>query len=157
MGSSVVFGLGNILLSDDGAGVHAAQALAQRLEPSSNVHILDAGTLSFTLLEYLQDAENLIIFDAADFGAQPGAVRCLECDEIDEFLGDGARRRSVHEVGLGDVLGMARLRQILPPRRALICIQARDLGWGLQPSEPVQAGVQVAAEEALRLLARWTS
>ena len=153
--SSVVLGLGNILLTDDGAGVHAAQVLAQRLQPAEGVRIIDAGTLSFTLLPYLEDADNLIVLDAAQFGAPPGTVRCLESETMDAFLADGARRRSVHEVGLGDLLGMARLEDALPARRALICIQAAELGWGLEPTAAVRAGVQAAAGEALRLLERW--
>ncbi len=157
MKSSVVLGIGNILLTDDGAGVHAAQAFSQRLPSHDGVRIVDAGTLSFTLLPYLEDADNLIVFDAAEFGAAPGVVRCLECDSMDAFLADGSRRRSVHEVGLGDLLGMARLEDALPSRRALICIQAGELGWGLEPSAPVRAAVQVAANEALQLLSRWHS
>jgi hydrogenase maturation protease len=155
--SSIVLGIGNVLLSDDGAGVHAAQSLAQRLPESSGVRVIDAGTLSFTLLGYLEDADRLIIFDAGDFGAELGAVRCLECDALDAFIADGTRRRSVHEVGLADLLGMARLQQTLPPQRALFCIQAGDLGWGLEPSAPVRIGIQQAAEAALRLLERWQS
>ena len=127
MGSSIVLGLGNILLSDDGAGVHAAQRLAERLPATSAVRIIDAGTLSFTLLGYLEEVDRLIIFDAGDFGADPGNVRCMECDTLDQFLADTTRKRSVHEVGIADLLDMARLRQILPVQRALICIQAGDL------------------------------
>lgn len=155
--SSVVLGLGNILLTDDGAGVHAAQALAQRLHSPAGIRVLDAGTLSFTLLQYLHDTDNLIAFDAAKFDAQPGEVRCLQCESMDAFLADGARRRSVHEVGLGDLLGMARLEGTLPPRRALICIQAAEIGWGLEPTPLVRAGVQVAAHQGLRLLEQWSS
>lgn len=152
---SVVLGIGNILLTDDGAGVHAAQALTQRLKSAEGIRVIDAGTLSFTLLPYLEDAENLIVFDAAHFGAEPGTVRCLESEKMDAFLADGSRRRSVHEVGLDDLLAMARLQDALPVRRALICIQAAEVGWGLEPTPPVRAGVQVAAGEALRLLDRW--
>ena len=157
MGSSIVLGLGNILLSDDGAGVHAAQTLIQRLPETSAVRVLDAGTLSFTLLGLLEDADRLIVFDAGDFGADPGAVRCLESDTLDGFLADVSRKRSVHEVGLADLLDMARLRQILPRQRALICIQAYDLGWGLEPSASVRAGIRQATDEALRLLEQWQS
>ena len=157
MGNSIVLGLGNILLSDDGAGVHAAQRLAERLPATSAVRIIDAGTLSFTLLGYLEEADRLIIFDAGDFGAHPGNVRCMECDTLDEFLADTTRKRSVHEVGIADLLDMARLRQILPAQRALICIQAGDLGWGLEPSASVRAGIRRATDEALHLLERWQS
>lgn len=157
MGSSIVLGVGNILLSDDGAGVHAAQILAQRLPTPSEIRVLDAGTLGFALLGYLEDADRLIVFDAADFGAEPGTVRCLECAALDGFLTDVTRKRSVHEVGLAELLDMARLQETLPPSRALICIQAQDLKWGTEPTAPVRAGALRAAEEALRILERWQS
>ncbi len=154
---SVILGIGNILLTDDGAGVHAAQALGQRLRSTDGIHVIDAGTLSFTLLPYLEDAENLIVLDAAQFDAEPGTVRCFESETMDAFLADGSRRRSVHELGLGDLLAMARLQDALPVHRALICIQAAQVGWGLEPTPPVRAGVELAADEALRLLDRWLS
>jgi hydrogenase maturation protease len=84
-------------------------------------------------------------------------VRCLESDTLDGFLADVTRKRSVHEVGLADLLDMARLREILPRQRALICIQAYDLGWGLEPSVSVRAGIRQATDEALRLLEQWQS
>lgn len=119
------------------------------------MHLLDGGTLSFSLLEYLTGARDLIVIDAAEIGAAPGEVRVFEGESMDVFLADTARQRSVHEVGLLDLLTMARLRDELPEKRALICIQAAEVRWGLELTPAVGAAVPAAANEAERLLDRW--
>lgn len=157
MARTVILGIGNVLLSDDAAGIRTTEHLGRRLAGRSDVQILDGGTLGFTLLEYLEDAEALIVIDAAQVGAAPGAVRSFESAAMDAFLADTARQRSVHEVGLLDLLSMARLREALPEKRALVCIQAGQVGWGVELTPAVDAAVPAAAEEAERLLERWRS
>lgn len=152
---AVVLGIGNVLLADDGAGVRAAEALSRRLGDRPGLEVLDGGTLSFTLLEYIRDTRALIVFDAAELGAAAGEVRCFEGESMDAFLADTARRRTVHEVGLNDVMTMARLGDAVPERRALICIQAAEVRWGLEVTPAVGAALQHAAEQGERLLERW--
>lgn len=155
MARAVVLGIGNVLLADDGAGVRAAEALSRRIGDRPGLEVLDGGTLSFTLLEYLRDTDALVVFDAAELGAPVGEVRCFEGESMDAFLADTARRRTVHEVGLNDVMSMARLGEGLPERRALICIQAAEVRWGLDVTPAVGVAVLQAAEQAERLLERW--
>lgn len=155
MARSVVLGIGNVLLTDDGAGIRAAECLSRRLAGREDIEILDGGTLSFTLLEYLRGADELIVIDAAQLDAAPGAVQKFESQAMDAFLANTSRRRTVHEVGLLDLLSLARLREELPDRRALICIQATQVSWGLELTPAVGDAVSVAAEEAERLLGRW--
>jgi hydrogenase maturation protease len=150
-------GIGNVLLADDGAGVRAARALSERFAARADVQVLDGGTLSFTLLEYFGDAQELVVIDAAQLGAAAGAVRSFESESMDAFLLDTARQRTVHEVGLLDLLSIARLREELPPRRALVCIQAAEVGWGLTLTPAVDAAVPAAADEVERILERWQS
>jgi hydrogenase maturation protease len=152
---TVILGIGNVLLSDDAAGIRAAEHLGRRLAGRNDVQIIDGGTLSFTLLEYLENAEALIVIDAAQVGAAPGAVQSFESEAMDAFLTDTARQRSVHEVGLLDLLSIARLREELPEKRALVCIQAALIGWGLELTPAVGAALPAAADEAERLLDRW--
>lgn len=157
LASAVVLGIGNVLLSDDGAGVRAAEALSRRLGNRPGLRVLDGGTMSFALLEYLRDTGALIVFDAAELGAPAGEVRCFEGESMDSFLADTARRRTVHEVGLNDVMAMARLAEELPEQRALICIQAAEVRWGLEVTPAVGAALPRAAAQAEALLERWQS
>ena len=73
---------------------------------------------------------------------------------MDDFL-CSTRRRTVHEVGLIDLLDMARLRGCLPPRRALLCIQPGRIDWSEQLSTPVAAALPEAVRQAAALLERW--
>ena len=155
MSNTLVLGVGNTLLSDEGAGVHAMHYLQAHSAEDSCTEFLDAGTLSFTLADDIASATNLIIFDAAQLGAAPGSIRVFENEELDEFLCSG--RRSVHEVGFADLLDIARLQYCLPVNRALIGIQPGDLGWGEYSGAAVQAAFPRAAELASALIRKWSA
>jgi hydrogenase maturation protease len=75
---------------------------------------------------------------------------------MDQFL-SSTRRRSVHEVGLIDLLDMARLRDCLPPRRALLCIQPGRIDWSEELSLPVEQALDEAGRQAVALLNRWNN
>ena len=150
----LVLGVGNTLLSDEGAGVHAMHYLQSQTSSRVDVEYLDAGTLSFTLADDIASAAHLIILDAAQLGEKPGTVRVFENDELDEFLRFG--RRSVHEVGFADLMDIARLQDCLPLNRALIGIQPGDLGWGERPGAAVEAAFPVVADRVAELIRKWS-
>lgn len=153
MSRAVILGIGNVLLTDDGAGVHAARLLAGPLAGQTDVEVVDAGTLSFTLAPLLAGARRLIVLDAARLGAPAGTVRCFFGADIDALL--GRARPSVHELGLRDLLGIARVTGTLPAERALIAIEPDCLDWGTEPSPPVAAALESAARAARELLEAW--
>jgi len=152
MSNTLVLGVGNVLLADEGAGVHAMKYLQAHYD-LPNTTYLDAGTLSFTLAADIADADNLIVFDAAQIDAEPGTVRVFEGEEVDGFLRSG--RCSVHEVGFADLMDIARLEDHLPQRYALIGIQPETLGWGDAPSETVRRSMPKAAGNAAALVHKW--
>ncbi len=149
----LVLGFGNVLLSDDGAGVQILDTLRSALGPDA-AHFIDAGTLSFSLLPYIEAADAMLVLDAADINEHAGAIALFEGEAMDAFL-RSTRRRTVHEVGLIDLLDMARLRDCLPPRRALLCIQPGRIDWSEELSTPVAAAVSQAVREASALFQRW--
>jgi hydrogenase maturation protease len=153
LGRVVVLGIGNSLLTDDGVGVHVIRCLHDAL-PGEPIDWIDAGTLNFTLLPYLENARAVIVVDAAQIGEPPGTVRVFLGDEMDRMVGAG-RRNSVHEAGLADLLGMARLKDCLPHHRALITVQPQRLDWGEQLSPPVAAALPGICERARLLAQRW--
>lgn len=151
--TTLVLGIGNTLLSDEGIGVHVVEALAERLTDNDDVTLLDGGTLSFTLAAAIEDAERLIVVDASELKAAPGTVRTYVDDDMDAFL--NGPRRSVHEVGLTDLMTIARLADQLPSPRALVGIQPEVLDWGERPSAAVAAAIPVACGEVNRLIEAW--
>ncbi|BAU48731.1 peptidase M52 [Sulfurifustis variabilis] len=153
---TLVLGVGNSLLTDEGAGVHAVRHLEGRCRTRDDVELVDAGTLSFTLAGTIDDCGALIVIDAAELKEAPGTVRLFEHEAMDRFLAHN-RKLSVHEVSLLDLLVMARLAGRLPERRALIGIQPRDIDWGERPSAPVAAALPAAGDIALSLIDRWSA
>jgi len=151
---TVVLGIGNTLLGDEGAGVHALRALQARAAHLPDVEYLDGGTLSFTLAAPIGEAEQLIVIDAAQFDAVPGTIRMFEGDDMDRFLGS-RRKASVHEVGLIDLMVMARLAGRFPQRRVLIGIQPEYLDWAEAPTPAVAAAIPQVCDLALETLQRW--
>jgi len=96
---TLVLGLGNILMGDEGVGVHVVRAIEQRRLPS-NVECLDGGTGGFTLLEPLQSAGRIILVDAAADGNPPGTVTRT----TPRFSRDYPPTLTAHDVGVKDLL-----------------------------------------------------
>ncbi len=150
----LVLGFGNVLLGDDGAGVRVIERLRTQCE-AAECECIDGGTISFNLLPYVEAAQAMLVVDAAELRQAPGTVMLFEGSAMDEFL-HGVRRRTVHEIGLLDLLDMARLEDCLPPRRALLCMQPGTIGWNEALSAPVAAALPQAVRVAAAQLKRWS-
>ena len=153
MRTTLILGIGNNLLGDEGIGVHVVRYLEEQHPDTPGVTFLDGGTLSFTLAEPIAEHDNLIVVDAARFGQAAGTVRCLEGDEMDRYL--TGNRQSVHEVGLTDLLDISRLTDTFPSHRALIGVEPAFLDWAEQPSPQVAPTIAPVARMALELAQRW--
>lgn len=154
VGKTVVLGVGNTLLSDEGVGVHVIERLRRETPSLKGVELIDGGTLSFTLAGAMAEADQLIVIDAAELHAPPGTLTLFEGEGMDNYLGRG-KRRSVHEVSLIDLLAIAHLTDDLPQRRALIGIQPSSIDWGEEPSPDVAAVIPRACETVHRLVREW--
>ena len=153
---TLVLGLGNTLLGDEGAGVHAVRALQQRHPELADVEFLDGGTLSFTLAGPIEEAGKLIVIDATQLKQPPGSVHVFEGEDMDRFLGSN-RKSSVHEVSLMDLMTIAALAEALPSRRALIGIQPEYLDWSDAPTEKVARAIPLACDMTMDLIEKWQS
>jgi len=152
---TLILGIGNTLLSDEGTGIHMLDYLCRHYPELPGVTCLDGGTLSFTLAPYIEEADNLIVIDAAELEAAPGTVEVFSGQDMDRFA--GKTKRSVHEVSLGDLLAIAHLTDTLPENRALIAVQPRDVDWGHCLSNPVKQALPKAAGLIFERLQDWMS
>ena len=125
----LVLGIGNTILTDEGAGIVAMKQLEAIFGPRDDMEFLDGGTLSFTLAVPISECTALLVIDAAEFGAAPGTVRSFDGEEMDRFLGEN-RKSSVHEVGLLDLMSISLLTGHWPQQRALIGVQPAVVDWG---------------------------
>ncbi|MGO9443460.1 MAG: HyaD/HybD family hydrogenase maturation endopeptidase [Thiobacillaceae bacterium] len=151
---TLVLGIGNTLLSDEGIGVHVTQQLQNILPNCDDIEILDGGTLSFTLAGPIVNADALIVVDAAQLKSIPGTLKIFEGKAMDAFL-LGNRKSSVHEVGLTDLMSIAMLTGHWPGKRALVAIQPEKLDWGDYPTPQVAAAVPLACEHIQSLIGSW--
>jgi len=132
----LVLGIGNLLMGDEGVGVHAAwQLQAQPLPPG--VTVVDGGTGGFHLLSFLQDYETVVLVDATMDGELPGTVSLLE----PRYASDFPRSLSAHDIGLRDLIESAALLGPLP-RMFLVTVSIDTLqATGTHLSRPVAAAL----------------
>lgn len=117
---TVVIGLGNPLMGDDGIGLALLARLTEGWEVEPAATLVDGGTWGMNLLPTIEDAGRLILLDAINVGAAPGTVVELARHQIPRFL---ATKISPHQVDLRDVLAVAELRRTLPEDTIAIGLQ----------------------------------
>lgn len=143
-----VLGIGNVLWADEGFGVRCVEALQQRwhFDGGEPVQLVDGGTQGLYLIQHVQAATKLLIFDAIDYGLEPGTLKLIEDDAVPRFM--GAKKMSLHQTGFQEVLMLAQLTEKFPERVLLIGCQPQeidDFGGSLRPV------VRTALEDALAL------
>lgn len=137
MPHTLVLGVGNLLMSDDGVGVHAVQRLEKRALPPG-VEVLDGGTCGLDLLQFFEGVERLIVLDAANVGCEPGTIVRLTGDDVPAFL---AMKVSPHEINLPELLFSAKLSGIYPREVVVLGVQPETIETGVELSAPVAAQV----------------
>ncbi len=153
----VVLGIGNVLLGDDGVGIHVIRELERiaSLEPSrlpAATALIDGGTLGAELLPWIAGAGAVVLVDAVDGGHAPGDVEVLRGGAL---LGAAAPGVPADRSGLSDLLDTARMACALPPLVALVGVQPGEIEVGLEPSAVVRAAVPRAVEAALGEIRRF--
>lgn len=147
-----VFGIGNILLSDDGVGVHAVNTLREEYSFPDSVELIDGGTKGLDLLPLFENRDRILIADAANFRKEPGTIDMVEGDDIPAFL---STKLSVHQIGLPDTLFAAKLMDIAPAEMCLVGIQPKSMETGVELSNEVRNQFEPFIQEILRKLQEW--
>ncbi|MGZ5453443.1 MAG: hydrogenase maturation protease [Candidatus Aminicenantales bacterium] len=146
---TVVLGLGNILLGDEGVGVRVVEEL-ERTGGVPGVDLVDGGTAGFSLLSFFDGARLVVVVDAADDGAPPGTVTLTR----PEFSGTYPAALTPHDVGLKNILDALALTGVRP-EIALVTVSVAEADRAsLELSPPVAAAVLEAADRIRRLLTR---
>jgi hydrogenase maturation protease len=152
MKETLVLGLGNILLRDEGVGVRVVERLQELYDFPPNVQVVDGGTLGLDLLSYVEAADQLLVVDAMDMGAGPGQIGHLEGEEVPAFL---SVKISPHQMGLSDLLAASRLDEVYPEKVVLWGVQPAVIDVGLELSPVVAAQVDVLVDKAVAELRQW--
>ena len=143
--SILVLGIGNILLNDEGVGIHVVNQLEK--EGFSGVDLMDGGTGGFHLLGFIQAYKTVIIVDASLDEFQAGHVRILH----PKYAKDFPMQLSAHEIGLRDLLDAAFLLGNMP-EIYLIAISIKDFqDMGIELTPEVKAAIPEAIKQVREL------
>ena len=147
----LVLGLGNLLLSDDAAGLHLEAALkAERGGDSPEVEFVDGGTQGLALLDYLSNRRAVLVLDAVGLGAEPGSVHVLRGPAIDGLRVQ--RATTAHEGNALELLAVARLLGDEAAEIVVIGVEPAIVATGIGLSPEVTAGLGEAMERARAVL-----
>jgi hydrogenase maturation protease len=149
---TAVIGIGNLLLRDEGIGVHTIKALRERFVFPGDVELIDGGTMGLDLLPYIEGKDSLLIIDAVDFNAKPGTIKIIEGGDIKPFLD---MKFSVHQIGLPDMLFAAEFTGITPRRICLVGIQPDKIETGLELSETLTGKLDELIDTSVNKLKEW--
>lgn len=150
--STLILGIGNLVMGDDGVGVRAVQRLATGYSFPPGVRLLDGGTLGLDLLPFLEGLDRLLIIDAVETGGPPGTIARLTGEMIP---GAFETRLSPHQMGLRDLLAVSDLLGNRPPAMTLLGVQPETIEPGTDLSPPVESALDTLVEMALRELRGW--
>lgn len=149
---TAVLGIGNILLSDEGVGVRAIEAMRERYDFPESVEFIDGGTMGLDLLPFIEGKDRVLIIDAVNIGKPPGTIAVIEGADIPKFL---SMKLSVHQIGLPDMLSAAKLMNILPKEMCLVGIQPNSLETGLVMSDDMKNNLDTLIQTAVSRLQQW--
>jgi len=144
LNKTLILGVGNYILSDDGLSIHVLERLqADNLIPDE-IQMIDGGTCGLDLLQYLEGVSNLIIIDAIKTrDGIPGSIVRLEGNQVPAYL---SLKISPHDIGLPDLLATAKLRDLYPEKIVVFGIQPASLELGVELSPEVASKVDELIE-----------
>ncbi len=161
MKKKLVLGVGNLLLTDEGIGIHAVQRLINdrllkdrlldKKKLPEDVELIDGGTAGLNLLTYLEGVDTLVIIDAVETGGPPGTIVRIAGDRVPAYI---ALKVSPHEITLPDFLAAAKLRDLYPNEVVVWGMQPRSLEVGVDLSPDLEAKLDILVGHVVEELTR---
>jgi len=147
-----VLGLGNTILGDEGFGVEAVRYLESNFKLSPEVNIIDGGTQGLYLLDYIESTDCLMIFDAVIPQSYEFKVYVYRNDDLPTFI---HRKLSAHQMGLSELLSVAKLHEKVPNEIALIGVPPVSLDMNVGLTDKVRSLVPAATEIGAEIIREW--
>lgn len=145
-----IIGVGNIIMGNDGVGIHAVLKLRE-MELPAGVEVFDAGTDAFYALEAMDGRDKAIILDACHGNNAPGTLYRFTCNSLYEEWKQ-AFRLSMHDLNLIDIMIRAKEVYRLPREIVFMGVEPAELKWSTELSLPVKAALPALIEMVLREL-----
>ncbi|MBU0752218.1 MAG: HyaD/HybD family hydrogenase maturation endopeptidase [Gammaproteobacteria bacterium] len=143
---TVVLGIGNLIMQDEGVGVRVIEALERDHPMPAGVTLIDGGTSAMEMLDELSDLDHLIVVDAINAGKPPGTLVRIEGEEVPSFF---RTRLSPHQIGLPDVLASLEFLGAQPKKMVILGVQPQTMELGMELTPLVAAQVPVLVDQVL--------
>jgi len=147
-----VLGIGNILMGDEGVGVHAVRALRGSYSFPEQISLIDGGSMGLDLLPFIENTAKLLIVDAVSSGSPPGSIQVYEGQLIPAVL---SQKTSVHQIGVKDLLFALNFMDKAPEEICLVGVEPENLDILLGLSEKMKEVFPALLGAILARLARW--
>jgi hydrogenase maturation protease len=142
----VILGVGNVLLSDEGVGVHVANRLME-MELPPNVEVIEGGTHGFRLMNIVTEADRLVVVDAVKGGASPGSIYRFDIKDAPSY--PDVFKTSAHQIGILEVIHLSELVGRIP-ETTIIGVEPKSLAMGLELSPQVADKLPKVVETVLK-------
>jgi hydrogenase maturation protease len=150
-GVTIVLGLGNLVHSDDGIGVHAISALQRDPRVPPDVVLLDGGTQGLGLLHHVSGARRLLVIDAIDVGEPCGTIIRFEGKALQGLPG----KASVHQLGFADLMIALQLLGDSPDEVVVFGVQPKSTEWDAELTPPVASALAPLVDLVVAQLDVW--
>lgn len=134
---TVVLGVGNELLSDEGVGVHVIREM-QKLNLPPEIEIMEGGTEGFGLINIITSTDRLVIIDSLKGGNAPGTIYKFNIEEAPKTL--DIFKTSVHQIGILEVIHLSGLIG-KTPETTVIGVEPKDISTGMELSKEVKTKI----------------
>lgn len=148
-----ILGVGNLLLSDEGVGVHLVRYLEQHYSMPAEVELYDGGTAGLYLSTFVETCRVLIVVDALAIAARPGTIRIYYDDEVKAGLLQ--THLSPHQMGFLETIELCRLQDREPEQLVVIGICPADINAGVELSTEIRETLPLLAAEVIKQLSRF--
>jgi hydrogenase maturation protease len=135
MEKTMILGVGNLLLRDEGVGVHVATNLQEYSLPGS-IEVIEGGTDGFKLFHLIMEADRLIVVDCVKGGDEPASIYRFDIDDFDHF--PDIYKTSVHQISITEVVNLSGTMRT-PPRTTIVGIEPDEISMSMELSPKIQA------------------
>lgn len=142
----LILGVGNLLMKDEGVGVHVVERL-KTMQLPENVEVLDGATSGFDLIHYINGYKKLIVIDAVTNGEKPGTLYRLTEKNLE------AKPKvfySLHEIDFLDAIDMAEIMGVKPEKVVVIGIEPKDMSAGISLSPEIQSRIPLIIDTVIK-------
>lgn len=146
-----VLGIGNLIVADEGFGVHTVRYLEENYEFPENVVVMDGGTAGIYMSPFLEECDPVIVIDVVDIDAEPGSMHYYSSEDVK--AGKLSTRMSPHQLGLLEILEICKLRDAAPNSIEFYCVVPKVLETSTELSDVVAPRVKEISDIVLKRLA----